>query len=378
MKICFVDWFAYSLFNPKSVIVFGGAQIQLYLLAQELAKDKKFNICFLTDNQKTNKQERFGEIKVYQFIWSQKNLGLYGRLINLLYKFPFVSYIHFSIRLLSQLREINADVFFQRAASAETGLIAFFCSLLNKQFIFMIAHEQDINGSFIRKNGWRGQLFLLGLKLADKIICQTKDQQTQLSQSLKSKSIVIASGYPIKSLNKIKIKKQGVLWVARAEDWKRPDLFIKLAKNLPQEKFIMICPPAENNPDYFKIISAKAGRISNLKFIKFVPFKKIDTYFAKAKVFISTSVSEGFPNTFIQAAKNKTLILSFQVNPDNIINKHQIGFCADANQGQMVILLGKLLKDNRLRRRLAANAYLYVKKYHDIKQTAVNIIDNIF
>jgi len=69
MKICFIDWFAYPLFNPKSNIVFGGAQIQLYLLAKELAKNKNFKIFFLTDNQKNNQQEVFDQIKVFQMFW---------------------------------------------------------------------------------------------------------------------------------------------------------------------------------------------------------------------------------------------------------------------------------------------------------------------
>lgn len=367
MKICFIDWFAYGLFNPKSNIVFGGAQIQLYLLAQELAKNKKNKISFLTDNQKVNQQDRIGPIDVYQFVRSPRNEGLKGRLL--------VGYWYFFIRLFFQLKKINAQVYFQRAASAETGLIALICKLLHRRFIFMVAHIQDVNGCYIQSNGIRGWLFSIGLKLADKIICQTHDQQRKLAPALRKKSLFIASGYPIKSSPKI--NKQGILWVARAETWKQPNLFIQLAQKFLQEKFTMICPPAENEPDYFQVIATLAEKIPNLKFIKLVPFQEIDAYFASAKVFISTSVSEGFPNTFIQAAKNMTPIISFKVNPDNIINKYQIGFWAEGNERQMIILLKKLLKDHQLRKRLALNAYRYAGKYHDIKQTAADIIANI-
>lgn len=370
IKICFIDWFAYALFNPKSDIVFGGAQIQLYLISQELAKEKAFNISFLTDNQKNNQQDQFGKIKVYQFVRSPKTPGIYGRFLNLLYRLPALGYIHFFIRLLTQLRKINAQVYVQRAASAETGLIAIVAKLLGKKFIFMVAHQQDVNGDFIKKNGLKGRLYLLGLKLANQIICQTKEQQAQLRKGLKRKSSVISSGYPIgKPGNLTQLKKQGVLWVARAESWKNPELFINLAKKFPQEKFTMICPPAESNPNYFKIVKKKANEIPNLTFIDKVPFNKIDESFAKAKVFVSTSLNEGFPNTFIQAAKNKTPIISFKVNPDKIIDKYQIGFCAEGDERQMIILLKELLKSNQLWQRLATNAYNYARQCHDIKKT---------
>ena len=107
MKACFIDWFAYGLFNPRSKIVFSGAQIQLYLLAQELAKNKKFAVSFLTDNQLINRQDNFNGIKVCQFVQSPKTEGILGRLT--------VGNWHFLIRLLIQLRKINAQVYFQRA-----------------------------------------------------------------------------------------------------------------------------------------------------------------------------------------------------------------------------------------------------------------------
>ena len=240
----------------------------------------------------------------------------------------------------------------------------------------MVAHEQDVNGNFIRQNGWRGKLFLLGLKLADRIVCQTKEQQELLGGSLKTKSVVVQSGYPIKPPKKL--KKTDILWVARAEKWKGPELFIRLAKKFPREKFVMICPPAENNPKYFELIKTKARTVYNLKFLKQVPFSKIDVYFSRAKLFVSTSLSEGFPNTFLQSGNNLTPIISFKINPDKIIDRYRIGFCAGGDEKQMEKLLRQILKNNRLRQEMGLNAFNYVRECHDIRQTTANIIANIF
>lgn len=369
MSICFIDWFAYGLFNPQSKIVFGGAQIQLYFLAKELAKEKKYQVYFLTDNQKNSRIQTFFNIKVYQFVRFPKTPGILGQLLNLFYKIPTVSHIHFFSRLLRQLKKINAEIYVQRAASAETGLIALIAKLLRKKFIFMVAHERDVNGFFIRQNGWRGQLFLMGLKLADKIICQTSEQQNQLDKQLKNKSKVIASGYPIKSFEIKEEKKQGILWVARAEKWKRPDLFIQLAQKFPQERFTMICPPAENRQDYFQSIKSQAQRVSNLTFIEKVPFNKINNFFKAAKVFVSTSESEGFPNTFIQAAKNSTPVISFKIDPDQVIFKNQFGFCAQGSEQQLTKDLKRILTNQKLESKLAKNAYGYATSHHRLSET---------
>lgn len=362
-SVCFIDFFAYSLFKPLSKIIFGGAQIQLYLLSRELSKDKQFKISFLTDNQKNDKTEIINNVNVYQMVHS---LQYRSDILNFLSRLPVIGYLNFFIRLFKTLKKVNANIYFQRAASAETGLIAIISKILGKKFIFMIAHQQDIDGTFIKNNGIKGSFYLLGLTLADKIICQTKEQQSQLSRSLKNKSLVVPSGFPIKTI--AKTTKKGVLWVARAENWKNPEMFINLAKKFPNQEFIMICPPAESDPDYFKIIKLKAQKVSNLIFIEKVSFNKIDSYFKKAKVFVSTSLTEGFPNTFIQAGKNMTPIISFKVNPDKIIAKHQLGFYAKGKEDLLSTSLKKILTNQKLWLKFSINAYKYVSNNHDLKK----------
>ncbi|MFC1525135.1 glycosyltransferase, partial [Planctomycetota bacterium] len=104
----------------------------------------------------------------------------------------------------------------------------------------------------------------------------------------------------------------------------------------------------------------------NLRFIEYVT--QIDRYFNEAHVLVNTSEYEGFPNTFIQAAKNKTPLLSFKVNPDNFINRYQCGFCAEGNFDQMVGKLKALLENEALHNKMGENAFRYAKQYHDINK----------
>ena len=143
----------------------------------------------------------------------------------------------------------------------------------------------------------------------------------------------------------------------------------------------MIAPSATGQLEYFKEIKSKALKINNLYFIDFVPFNKINRYFNKAKIFVNTSIEEGFPTTFIQAAKSKIPILSLSLNPDNIFNKYKIGFCCGGYFEKLKSNLDELLMDNKLHSQMSENAYVYAREYHDIKINAskfLNLIIDLF
>ncbi len=46
-RVCFVSLKAYPLFNPDISSVFGGAEVDLYMLATELANDERFEVSFI-------------------------------------------------------------------------------------------------------------------------------------------------------------------------------------------------------------------------------------------------------------------------------------------------------------------------------------------
>ena len=91
------------------------------------------------------------------------------------------------------------------------------------------------------EKGIIGKIYKFGLENADYIIAQNEEQVSLLQRRVKhsiSNIKIIKSGY---FMENPKIKdKQYILWVARAVDWKRPEIFLKLAIIFPKEKFLMI------------------------------------------------------------------------------------------------------------------------------------------
>ena len=47
VKVCFVSPKAYPLFDDKAQGVFGGAEVDLYMLGTELAADDAFEVSFI-------------------------------------------------------------------------------------------------------------------------------------------------------------------------------------------------------------------------------------------------------------------------------------------------------------------------------------------
>jgi len=155
-----------------------------------------------------------------------------------------------------------------------------------------------------------------------------------------------------------------VLWVSRSDDFKRPYLFLDLVQQNQDKKFVMICPQATNDKNY-ELLVDRAKTFRNLEFIKRVEFEKIDSYFQRAKLLVSTSDSEGFPNTFIQACKSATPILSLCVNPDDFLNRFECGMCADDDWDKFIKSFELMLQPENFVK-YSRNARKYVEEKHDI------------
>lgn len=314
IKICFISLRSYPLFVKKSNDYFGGAEVQISLIARELAKDKRFSVSVITGD--------YGQAKVI----SKARLKLYRTKL-----FDF-----FKI-----LKNIDADVYVERTINPKIYLVGWFCKFFKKKFIYMVAHDWDCAYP--------------GLKLAHLIITQHGQQSDDLKKNLNLNSLTVPSIIEIAAAKKT-AKRKSILWVGRSDVWKKPLAFIDLARRYPAEKFVMICRPGK--------IKIQPVSLPNLKFFGAVPFTTISQFFAQASVLVNTSIAEGFPNTFLQAGAAGVPVLSFKVNPDNYINKHRCGLIG-SNQ------LKQILNDPIRLKRMGQNHYRYVKKYHSLKNLAI-------
>src|SRR5690606_14904808 len=100
------------------------------------------------------------------------------------------------------------------------------------------------------------------------------------------------------------------LWIGRSDAHvKRPDHLIELAAACPEQHFLMVMTLEDAAVD--RAIRERAP--ANVTILPRVDFDEIERYFKHATLFVNTSDFEGFPNTFLQAAKYRVPILSLRV-----------------------------------------------------------------
>ena len=346
IRICFIAPKAYPLFNPQANDVVGGAEVDQYFLARELAKDDNFNISFITADYGQAKIETVDNVKIIKSLDLKKN-PLNG-----------------ALRVWRAMRTADAQIYFHEAVSWGTFLVALFCKLHKRIFIYRTASQHECDGAYRKQHYLAGKAFSWSLRNAAEIVVQNETDKTKIKQTIGICSRVIPNAHRLPLV--FETHRDTILWVGRSAQVKRPGLFIDLAQRIPSEHFTMICQRATDDRQY-DTLKKQAATAQNLQFIERVPFNEIDKYFQKAKVLVNTSDSEGFPNVFIQACKCGTPILSLKVNPDNFLDRFDCGICADDRFDHLVRSLESILAGKKYLE-AGRKARKYAEERHDLRK----------
>lgn len=343
--VCFVSPKAYPIFNPQVKAVFGGAEVDLYLIATELAKDRRFeSVCVTADYGQPNVETREGVRLIKSLDFAQNPLS--G-----------------ARKIWKALKQADAAVYLLKTASAGVPLVHSFCRRHRRHFVYKTASQAECDGRYSRAHPVLGRLFIWSLKTASQVIVQNTQDRENLKRCFGIDSLLIPNAHRLGDAPAA--PKHTILWVGRSAAVKRPQRFLELAAAFPRERFVMVCPRATGDSDYDRL-RRRAGELENLTFYEHVGFEQMDAIFAEAKVLVNTSDSEGFPNTFIQAGKAAAAILSDTVNPDGVLTSRTIGLCGDGTPETLAANLRRLLTDG-LWRQLGQNGLRYVRQHHAIE-----------
>lgn len=266
------------------------------------------------------------------------------------------------------LIKANSDIYLETLETG--GIISLFCRLRRRKSILLILSERDV---MKRLTALKLKFYLtlahrLNIRLANSVVAQSESQKKMLSQNFRRESIIIKNplplhddGMPAKHSSPI------VFWVATIRLVKQAELFLELAKAIPEAKFQMIGGSALGEEQYFTSIQEAARHIPNLDFMGFIPRDRIGAYFDKASILVNASIFEGFPMTFLEAWASYTPVVSLNADPDEIICRYKLG-CHSKNFQQMVNDVRILLKNKGLRDEMGRNGRKYVEQHHDIQK----------
>lgn len=350
-KIVFLSRYIYNYFHSGETREFGGVS-RIYRLVTRLSRFGDYRIvCYVGDYGQAPVENRQG----IQLVKTDVGKKRY-----------FYRVVH---RLITERPDLVVEFY----ASPQVFLLGVLKKICRQRFVFFSGSDIDVNGGYrYMTNFLFYMLYAWGLKQADQVVCQTRDQAHALKRTYGIEGVTVLSPY-VDITPAQPCEKKTVLWVGRAAEYKRPDLFIRLARDIPEEKFLMICNPSPHGRQMQDMIDREGHGLKNLEVVEAVPFDRIRTIYAGAKLLINTSDFEGFPNTFIEAALEKTPVVSLNVDPNAMLSKYGCGVFCRHSYRKMVDEVKNLSGNDVLRRTMGENAAGYARQNHDLSGAVLRI-----
>lgn len=396
-KLCIVSPWNYPLFNPENQTHFGGWEVRLVLIAKELAKRERLKVTMVVaDHGQPHLELRHG-VTLYSWIgreiwgvplqespadvpkpdknWRLKavdwlNQHFFRRHRYLPLQSGQVGSYVIEAKLISIYDEVDADIYLVPGNSQFSGEMAFYCQQRGKKYVFLAGSDIDFSPEY-KTEPEKLDLYsvLHGLKAyaienSHLHLVQNEHQANLLQQGYDRTACIIRNPMDLTLTFPRHPEAKTILWIGKSDERvKRPSIILELAHRLPEYIFVVIMNLGI--PETHQHCVREAENLSNVTLINRVPFHEIEQYFAQAKLHINTSTFEGFPNTFLQAAKYGVPTIAAKVDPGEMLSQHGCGVSCN-DELELLAKNIRLFMTNPERYVEASSCCLdYVRTYHD-------------
>lgn len=312
-SVCIVSHNGYGAISGGKGGFVGGVERQTSLLARWMA-ERGHRVSFLTWDEGGPTEEMIDGVRVIKIC--RESAGL-----------PGLRFFHPKwTGLNAALSKADADVYYHNCGECVTGQIAMWCRRNGRSLVFSAASEADCDPAFpelsSRRERW---LYLHGLRQSDRVIVQTRTQQSMILRNFKVDAQVIPMPAPGPADDVYQVPsaaERRVLWVGRICKVKRPDRLIEIARACPEIHFDMAGPVYDD--EFSQGAAAEAETLANVTLLGAVSREMIPGLYRSASVLCCTSDYEGFPNTFLEAWSHGLPVVS-TVDPDGVIVRENLG-----------------------------------------------------
>jgi len=331
-----------------------GSIYQSYLIANYISK-KDIKVIYVSLSKK---ERHFFENENFEvFLLKDKN--------NIFLNF---------FNVLNFIKNLEFDIIYTRGRS----YLVFIAYLMKKPYIFNSNAQEGlrkfkhISKLFYSKRNLIKKIILffpflimdflvqIGIKHSSLIVVQNEFQKEETKKIWKRDSIIIpnlqfrVNEYPNK-------KEKIIIWVGQITKWKRPYLFIQIAKILKEYKFKMI---GYGNLNLIKGYE----KLNNFEYLGKLKNDEVNKELEKSYIILNTSKSEGegLPNVIIQAMMRG--VVPICLNDDfGILEKYKVGFKVN-NLNEMVEKIKLLMEDENLYLDYSKRAYIFSNDYFDYEK----------
>lgn len=168
---------------------------------------------------------------------------------------------------------------------------------------------------------------------------------------------------------KQKYPNKNILFVGRLEKVKNLDWFLNTFKEIKKQyKDVRFLIAGEGNEKENLKLKVKELKLENsVKFLNKVDYNNLTNYYQLADIFVLPSLSESFGRVLIEAGASGTpCVASATTGAKDIIQDKETGFLVEINNKQEFInKILKLLKDEKLAKKIGGNAKEHIKNNFD-------------
>lgn len=335
-RICFISPSAYGYFN-EDVPAGGGAQRQFYLLSTSITDT--FEVHFIVGDYGQSQNEHRKGIQLHRAYTPDHTSPIYDKFI----KFQ---------KLYGAIKRADADVYVLRGSPEKVAVIFPLIKTLRKALVYHVPVDSYVEPP-LELDPVRKRLYIAALPRLKKIITQTQYQSDQLEQHWNVSSTIIPNGYPPADVVDTHDSRKHFLWVGRLnKSSKRPHRFLDVADSVPDHQFVLIGIPEDKK--YSNKIRQRAKNTPNVTYAGQIKPSKIHKYYRRAIALLNTSTNEGFPNTFLEAWRYATPVLSLEYDPNRFLGTDSYHGFADSNFSRFVSLTEQIGESPELRRELGS------------------------
>jgi glycosyltransferase involved in cell wall biosynthesis len=381
VNIAFHSLFAQNAFNPVQHR-FGGSEKRTALLAK-MVKELGYSVGILMADPGQGKRQpnlKDGIVPLYHAKYRLKAQGIEIR--KPVFESGLLSKIKDKVRrvlgkpplIVSEKAKKDAFApFYKAKATLWVGLslndsmleLAQFCQESQTPFLLGLAHDMDLD--FLSNSEGRDAFGASREKkkktmdLAAAVVVQNRFQEKTLRQYFPSiPACFLPNPIDLSACPPYGQKRSGAVWIGKMDSNKNPLALLHLAQKIPQLKITMVSNPADAGlgQDVLKSLP------SNVKWIQSLSHPETLALMALAEVHLSTSLQEGFPNTFLEAAAVKTPTVSLHVDPDNLMQQGLFGFCAGGNENLFVEKVLQAMDRNAEVMQMLETTWSYVQENH--------------
>ena len=278
---------------------------------------------------------------------------------------PVIRFIHPRwTGIWSALKRADADVYYTSCAGMMVGLMALFCRLHGRGLVFRLAHDTDADPAKLliryRRDKW---LYAYGLRRAHAVLSQHAVQQSALVENYGvTSSVANMLVDPPATEFDLSRRDVEILWVNNLRDFKRPDLALELARRVTRRQVHMVGGPQPGFQALYETTQREAAALPNMTFHGRVPYHDVGDFYDRARVFVNTSDTEGFPNSYLQSWRRGVPVVAF-FDPDGLIRREGLGYAVNSME-EMQQAVEKLLTDDTEWRRVSDRCRAYMERHH--------------